>query len=39
MFETVKKAFQIKEIRMRIFFTLLMLVVIRFRLAAARTGR
>ncbi|MCI2048661.1 MAG: preprotein translocase subunit SecY [Lachnospiraceae bacterium] len=30
MFETVKKAFQIKEIRMRIFFTLLMLVVIRF---------
>ena len=30
MFEPVKKAFQIKEIRQRIFFTLLMLAVIRF---------
>lgn len=30
MFDTVKKAFQYKEIRNRIFFTLLMMVVIRF---------
>ncbi len=30
MFDTVKKAFQIKEIRAKIFFTFLMLVVIRF---------
>ena len=30
MFDTVKKAFQYKEIRIRIFFTLLMMVVIRF---------
>lgn len=30
MFDTVKKAFQIKEIRLRILFTLAMLIVIRF---------